>query len=132
MNRRSFIQTAFGSALAVMGLHRLGLGESESLEVKDLILWAPFEAFLPEDQTHNIQSPDDGTQTGILKAEDILKGQALTCQFWHAHGGIYHMFTVTPEHLNTLKSGSPVIIYIPTTVVEDHYHMVIIDPKRVA
>ena len=48
MNRRSFIQAAIGSALTVMGFQSLAWGiaettENESLEVKDLIMWAPFE-----------------------------------------------------------------------------------------
>jgi len=143
MNRRSFIQTALGSALTAVSFQTTAWGQiSQTIihrsdrvntdDIKDLLLWAPYEAFLPEQTDPVVDDPSDGTQTGVLKAEDIVKGQALTLQFWHGHGGVYHMFTITPDNFTSLKAGNAVAIYVPTTVVEDHYHMVLIDPNKPA
>jgi hypothetical protein len=137
MNRRTFIQTALGSAFVAASFPRLSWAgglvyRPNDSDVRDLLLWAPYEAFLPDQTDPQLDDPSDGTETGVLKAADIIKGQSLTLQYWHGHGGVYHLFTVTPDDFTSLKSGHPVIIYEHTTVVEDHYHFVVIDPNKPA
>ncbi len=138
MNRRTFIRNAIGSTLTAAAFSRLAWGRLSEMpsgpaaDVKDLILFAPYEAFLPEQTDPVLSNPHEGTENGILKAEDIIKGEPLTLEFWHGHGGVKHEFTITAENFSSLKAGNPVVVYVPTNVVGGHYHFVVIDPKRPA
>lgn len=142
MNRREFVKTILGSSVTVFTVSRLGFGATsrnvlagfpESYrDIRDLLMWAPYEAFLPDETNPVIEDPSDGTETGTLTAAQIQTGQEITLQYWHEHGGIYHKFTVTADQLASLKAGKPTVFTIPTTVVEDHYHFTIIDPSKPA
>ncbi len=137
MNRRQFIQTAVGTAIATSSFAAFGLSMDNRRpladhEIQDLQLWAPYDAFLPDETNPIPEDPNDGTTTGILTAATIIAGVPVTMQYWHGHNGIWHMFTITAENFATLKSGNPVMFYVPTTVVEDHYHLTMVDPNRPA
>jgi hypothetical protein len=67
-----------------------------------------------------------GPLTGVIEVEYIVAGAAITLDFWHGHGGQQHRFTLLPEHYEALKRGERV--YVGTTEVEDHSHMLFIDP----
>ncbi|MFM8313725.1 MAG: hypothetical protein ACKOA8_05515, partial [Deltaproteobacteria bacterium] len=77
-----------------------------------------------------LHSPNDGTRMGVLKAADILTGESITLRYWHGHSGKYHQVTLTTEHFDNLKSNSPVVLTIPTTVLDGHFHVLVIDPKK--
>ncbi len=71
-------------------------------------------------------SGEYGPETGNVTAAQIAAGAALDMQFWHEHGGVYHRFTVTQEHLRALARGERVDI--TTDEVEGHSHNLFIDP----
>jgi hypothetical protein len=67
-----------------------------------------------------------GPLTGVIEVEYIVAGAAITLDFWHGHSGQQHRFTLLPEHYDALKRGERV--YVGTTEVDDHSHMLFIDP----
>lgn len=144
INRRHFIKTALLSTMGVLTGSSLAWDDTlnpdntyypvggELDQVKDLVLWAPFQAFLPGENDLTLDSPNDGTRMGVLKAADILKGESMTLRYWHGHSGKYHQVTLTPEHFDSLKSNNPVVLTVPTTVLDGHFHVLVIDPKKTA
>ena len=67
-----------------------------------------------------------GPLTGIIRVDYLLVGEAVTLDFWHGHGGMLHQYTLLPEHYQQLKQLERV--YIETSVVQSHQHMLFIDP----
>lgn len=67
-----------------------------------------------------------GPLTGIIYVDYVLANTERTLEFWHGHGGQQHRFTLTPAHFAALKRGEK--IYVETTEVDDHMHMLFIDP----
>ena len=67
-----------------------------------------------------------GPLTGTITVDYILANQEVDLDFWHGHGGQLHRFTIDPTHFAMLKQGERV--YIMTTNVDGHNHMLFIDP----
>ena len=67
-----------------------------------------------------------GPLTGIVRVEQVVAGVAVTFDFWHGHGGVLHRFTLEPAHLAALKAHET--IYVTTTTVDGHEHMLFVDP----
>ena len=67
-----------------------------------------------------------GPLTGVIYVDYIIGGEPVTLDFWHGHGGQSHRYTLEPEHFELLKQGERV--YIETTEVQSHSHMLYIDP----
>lgn len=68
-----------------------------------------------------------GPLTGVILVDYIVAGASVTLDFWHGHGGNIHRFTLEPEHYQQLKDGLKVTI--ETSVVDDHTHLLFIDPN---
>ena len=68
----------------------------------------------------------NGPYTGVIEVAYILANVELTLDFWHGHDGVLHRFTLTPAHFADVKKLKKVTI--ETTVVEDHTHLLFIDP----
>lgn len=68
-----------------------------------------------------------GPLTGTIGVSVVMAGAAVTLDFWHGHGGVQHRFTLTPAMLDDLKHGKK--ITVGTTTVDNHAHMLFIDPK---
>jgi hypothetical protein len=114
------------SATGVAGLVGCGPEESE-------LLWLPRAA--NDDCTVTMYDMRaialyyDGTQgpdTGVISVDYVLAAEQVDLDFWHGHGGQLHAFSVLPEHFEQLKAGERV--YIETTEVQSHAHMLFIDP----
>jgi hypothetical protein len=67
-----------------------------------------------------------GPLTGTITAQAMQAKQEYTLDFWHGHGGQPHRFTITTAHIDQLLCGQRV--YIQTTTVDAHEHMLFIDP----
>jgi hypothetical protein len=67
-----------------------------------------------------------GPLTGVIYVDYVIAGEELTLDFWHGHGGVLHRFTLLPQHYEALKRGERV--YVTTTTVDSHEHMLFIDP----
>ena len=67
-----------------------------------------------------------GPLTGVIHVDDVIAGATLTLDFWHGHGGVQHRFTLDAATFEALKAGERV--YVTTTEVEGHMHMLFIDP----
>ncbi len=92
----------------------------------------PEDAACPTAEVHDTYAQAlyyDGTYgplTGTILAREIADGVEITYEFWHGHGGMQHMFTVTPADFEQLKRGERVTI--ETSEVESHSHTLFIDP----
>ncbi len=67
-----------------------------------------------------------GPYTGVIHVSYILANVPVTLDFWHGHDGMQHRFTLLPAHFADLKKLKRVSI--ETSVVEDHSHLLFIDP----
>lgn len=67
-----------------------------------------------------------GPLTGVIEAEYLLANVPIQLDFWHGHGGVLHRFTIGPAEFDRLKLGERV--YLETTKVEGHTHMLFVDP----
>ena len=56
----------------------------------------------------------------------VVAGTVITLDFWHGHNGQLHRYTLEPAHFAALERGERVTLV--TTIVEDHQHMLFIDP----
>jgi len=67
-----------------------------------------------------------GPLTGTITTAMVIASATITLDFWHGHGGILHRYTLDPSHFAALRSGQRVTL--TTTEVEDHSHMLFVDP----
>lgn len=67
-----------------------------------------------------------GPLTGIIYADYVAANEPITLDFWHGHGGQLHRFTLGQDEFSMLKQGERV--YVTTTEVDSHMHMLFIDP----
>jgi len=68
----------------------------------------------------------NGPLTGVIEVAHVVAGTAITLDFWHGHNGQLHRYTLEPAHFAALERGERVSLV--TTIVEDHQHMLFIDP----
>ena len=68
----------------------------------------------------------NGPLTGVIEVAYVVAGTAITLDFWHGHNGQLHRYTLEPAHFAALERGERVTLV--TTIVEDHQHMLFIDP----
>jgi hypothetical protein len=136
MHRREFITNLLvgvpvvGAVVTLVGCgdSRL-LAQTQSTRKIDLAAIQSFGYYEPLGETdQHDQSETDGTNYNMpcISVADIQAGVDKTYQFWHDHGGVFHMFTVTAAMFKQLQQGQAVLAY--TTMVEDHRHSAQITP----
>jgi hypothetical protein len=135
MDRRHFIQvSAAAIPVTLLGLASCGqtnrthqLSDDQEQSFADMKMFGYYQGFgANQTLADRDLSRTDGTGTGTLTAEQANAGEEIAFKFWHGHSSD-HMFTITPEHIETLRAGEKV--YLLTSVVDGHKHCVRIDPK---
>lgn len=130
MDRRRFLQGAFKSAIAALGIpflaHRLPASDDLHESLKDNSEGLPTFAYYQGLGPNERRSPQrtDGTDYNMprISQEDLEAGETKFYEFWHGHSGRNHSFTITAEQFSELKNGKTLEVY--TDVVDSHRHAV--------
>ena len=121
-NRRDFVRHATVAGAGIIALQAVGCGSAETPSTlsegeDDLLLYDTYAMALYFDGGL-------GPRTGVIKAEDILRGEALDMEFWHGHGGRSHRFAVSPEQLEAMKTAK---VFLETDSVQSPSHRLFVD-----
>jgi hypothetical protein len=139
MQRRHFLERLAGVpflAYAILASRRLAYADTPAAppspnEPQNAGSLQSFGFYEPLGATdEHDPSETDGTDFSMpcITAKDIGAAVEKTYPFWHGHGGVNHLFTVTAAAFKQLQKGQAVLVY--TTVVEDHRHPLVIDPAN--